>query len=39
MPIKNNFRIEARGKFHVAKEGSYTFYVGSDDGSRFTVDG
>ena len=36
------FRVEARGKFYVAKEGIYTFYVGADyydDGSRLTVDG
>ena len=38
MPLKKNFRLEYRGKFYVATQGTYTFFVGSDDGSRLTVD-
>lgn len=35
----NSFGMRFTGFIHVPKEGSYTFHLGSDDGSRLSVDG
>lgn len=34
-----NFAFDFRGRVHVPKDGTYTFYTTSDDGSRLYVDG
>jgi len=38
-PRKNNFGMRFEGFLQVRKEGEYTFFLGSDDGSRLTIDG
>ena len=35
----SNFAIRFNGFLHVAREGEYTFHLGSDDGSRLLIDG
>lgn len=35
----SNFGMRFEGFLHVPRDGQYTFYVGSDDGSRLTIDG
>ncbi|MFN0197950.1 MAG: PA14 domain-containing protein [Planctomycetaceae bacterium] len=38
-PMKNNFAMQFNGFLHIAEAGKYTFHLGSDDGSRVTIDG
>jgi hypothetical protein len=33
------FRSESRGYFYVPQSGTYTFHIGSDDGSKLEIDG
>ena len=32
-------RIECRGYFTPPRDGTYRFYIGSDDGTKISVDG
>jgi mono/diheme cytochrome c family protein len=36
---KDNFGLRFDGLFQVPKEGEYTFFINSDDGSRLSIDG
>jgi len=36
---KNNFGLRFEGFLQVQREGKYTFFVGSDDGAKLTIDG
>lgn len=37
--LADNYYIRWTGKIRIAKEGQYTFYTESDDGSRLSIDG
>lgn len=38
-PRKSEFGLRFEGFLHIAREGEYTFHLGSDDGSRLTIGG
>lgn len=37
--LSDNFAVRWEGSLHIASPGKYTFYLTSDDGSRFFLDG
>ncbi|MGC3941006.1 PA14 domain-containing protein, partial [Roseobacter sp. EG26] len=37
--VNDNFAARISGDLHIEKGGSYTFYLTSDDGSSFSIDG